>query len=568
MADNKPTANENQFAKLQELLINMEFSRSRLLKQLFDPRRDLDDECGYPKQNPSPQEYYDLYDRDPIAARVVELFPKECWQVQPTVYEEEEGDTQTEFEAAWETMTRNLRAERSWHNDVTGSVLWEYLYRLDMVSGIGRYGVLLLGFNDVTGDDLSKPVQVSKALRLRFLRVFPEVLADITQYEVDASSPRLGMPTMYNLTFNDPREHLTGVGVSTSTRSVHWTRIIHVPSDDVVSSEFIGTERMRTVLNRILDLRKVYGAASEGYWKACFTLLTAETHPSLGGDVEINETKVKEMFENMMNGLQRQGVLSGMTLKSTAPAVVDPTPHVDKGIEAICIKLGCPVPVFKGYEIGEQASENNDTSWDERIKQRMNNRITPRIIVPFTDRLIGFGVLPQPQMYIVFWPDLSAQTDAEKADTSVKVIMAIAQYVTSGANVLMTPLDFFTRVLGWEQEEAEAVVMASVDALEDTDVGPSPMIGLTTGVMAMIELFKQAKAGAISEDQLRSILMLFFRLSEDQADEVIADGLTPAAIEAADPTEPDPALPTPIKVKEGETLVNPVDIVGEPGETA
>lgn len=573
MSDNKkPTANATDFDKLatlRELVMNMEFSRSRLLKQLFDPRRDLDDECGYPKDNPSPEEYYQLYDRDPIAARVVELYPKECWQVQPCVYEEEEGDTVTEFEAAWDAMCRGLRSEKSWFQDDTGSALWEYMYRLDVASGIGRYGVMLLGFNDVVGDDLSQPVKMSTALRLNFLRVFPEALADIVQYENDSNSPRFGMPTQYNITFNDPRERMTGVGVSTSTKSVHWQRVIHVPSDDVVSSEFIGIERMRPVLNRILDLRKVYGAASEGYWKACFTLLTAETHPSLGGDVEIDQNKIKEMFENMMNGLQREGVLSGMTLKSTAPAVVDPTPHIDKGIEAICIKLACPVPVFKGYEIGEQASTENRGQWDDRLKARMHSRLTPRMIVPFVDRLINLKLLPEPQGYSVDWPDLSNTTESEMADTALKTITAIAQYVSSGANTLMTPVDFFTRILGWEQEEAEAVLTASIEAVDAEDAGPSPMIGLTTGVMAMIELFKQAKAGALSEDQLRSILMLFFRLTEDQADEVIADGLTPAAVEAGLPTpEPVPVPPTPIKVKEGEKLVNPHDIVGKPGETA
>ena len=36
--------------------------RSQFLTKLLDPRRDIDDECGYPKEI-SPQQYRYLYDR-------------------------------------------------------------------------------------------------------------------------------------------------------------------------------------------------------------------------------------------------------------------------------------------------------------------------------------------------------------------------------------------------------------------------------------------------------------------------------------------------------------------------
>lgn len=562
MADDTKSPTDLQLSKLQEMVMNVEFSRARMMRALLDPRRDLDDECGWFKGNPSPEDYYNLYDRFGIAARMVEVFPKECWQVTPMVYEEEDGETATEFEAAWDEMLRGLRSERSWHQDSHGSVLWEYHQRLDIMAGIGRYGVMLLGFNDVVGNDLSQPVIPSTKLKLNYLRVFPEALAQITAYESDLSSPRVGMPAMYNVTLNDPRELATGTAyASTTTIRVHWTRLIHVPSDGgVSSSEFAGPERMRTNLNDLMDLRKVYGASSEGYWKSGFPILTAETHPSLGGDVEVNELKLKNMFENMMNGLSREGVLMGMTLKSTAPSVVDPTPHIDKLLESICIRMGIPVPVFKGYEIGEQASENNSEDWDDRVAYRENNWLTPRQIVPFIDRLIWAQVLPEPTGYTVEWPSLADKTDDQKADTSLKVVQAVALYVTSGANVLMTPFDFFTRVLGWTDDEAQSVVDRAINVDTEDQVN-SPLLGLVGGVTGMIELFKTAKDGAVSEEQLKQLIMLFFKLSEDQADEIIADGLTPVAIEAGDPTPAEPQAPMPIKVKEGETLVKPADVI-------
>lgn len=558
-----PAPTKDQLHQFSDLIINLELSRAKLYRQLFDTRRNIADECGYPQSNPSAEEYYHMYHTDPIAARVIELLSKECWQVTPWVYESEEGDEDSEFDVAWEEFLRGFRPNKSWHKDEQGSLLWDYFERLDILSGIGRYGVMLLGYNDVANNDLSQPVRKSPELRLNFIRVFPENLAQIASYETDFNSPRLGLPFTYNLTFNDPREGMTGLGIASTTSAVHWTRVIHVPSDGATSpSEFLAPERCRQVLERLLDLRKIYGASAEGYWKACFTLLTAETHPNLGSDPEINELKMKNMFESMMNGLQRTGVLSGMTLKSTAPAVVDPSPHIDKHIEAICVKLGCPVPVFKGYEIGEQASTENRGQWDDRVMKRHHSRCTPLIIAQFVDRMIEYGILPEPEGYHIEWPDLSETSEETKAKVSLTIMQAISQYVGSGAHVLMTPFDFFSRVLNWPDDISQGVVDSAMDSLESEETGPSPLTGLATGVTGVIELFKAAKEGAVTEDQLKSILVLFFRLSEDQADEVIADGLTPASIEAADPTPADPVPMAPVKLKEGEELVDPNPIVG------
>ena len=86
---------ENEYV---ETVRNELTARRDWLRKLFDPRRNLDDECGYPKDQPRLEEYATLYDREPVAARVVEVLPKESWQVQPTVYEDEDETNVTPFE--------------------------------------------------------------------------------------------------------------------------------------------------------------------------------------------------------------------------------------------------------------------------------------------------------------------------------------------------------------------------------------------------------------------------------------------------------------------------------------
>lgn len=593
---------ENRRIELN-LAHNVLTMRQEMFRKLFDPRRDIDDECGYPKE-PTVDEYQRLYERDPIARRVVEVWPRECWLVTPLVYEDEDGDAETEFEVAWDRLAKDLRGEHSRYRDEAGSSVWDYLMRADIQAGIGSYGVILLGFDD--GRSLDAPVKgveevysipagkgdanpgyagqryslnvnaaVTKGRKLMYLRVFPESQAVVNRWEMNPSSPRYGQPTQYQITFNDTRESGSlGVGGPLASRNVHWTRVIHVPSDGVGSNEVHGTPRMQPVLNAILDARKVRGAASEGYWKSCFTAFSFETHPQLGGDVDIDKPAMRDMIERFRNGLQRDFVTTGMNVNPLAPQVVDPTAIHDGAIEAICIEIQIPVPVFKGYEIGEQASTNNAEDWNNRRKGRQSMRCTPRLVIPFIDRLVMVGALPEPEGYSVEWPDVATQGATERADVALKQTQALAAYTAGGVDTVVQPMDYLTRILGLDDEAATAILANAAKALEGdgAEAGGSPLLGLVGGITGMIELFKLAQAGGLSEEQLKAQIMLFFKVSEDMADELIADGLTPAATEAGIGMEgqidkglaPDPIAESEAKVEAMKLKAKQPAVVGKP----
>ena len=72
---------------IDPILLNMlrndaSLMRTTLLTKLFDPRRDLDDECGYPKSI-STEQYRRMYEREGIANRVVGVYPEESWNEDP-----------------------------------------------------------------------------------------------------------------------------------------------------------------------------------------------------------------------------------------------------------------------------------------------------------------------------------------------------------------------------------------------------------------------------------------------------------------------------------------------------
>lgn len=439
--------------RIESLIGNVMSMRREFFSRFLDPRRDVYDECGYPKVGePTYQTYQDLYEREAVPARVVECLPRESWQVTPLVYESEDADVITPFEQAWDALGATLRG-RSWYQDEEGSVVWEYLRRADELSGIGQYGVILLGLDD--GADLRDEAKPGR--KLLFLRVFPESLAQVVQSETDPTNPRFGQPTAYNITFNDPSVQSSGIGVTTATAQVHWTRVVHI-ADNLGSSEVYGTPRMRPVLNNLLGLQKLYCGSPEMYWRGAFPGISLETHPQLGGDVDVDVSKTRDFMEEYMNGLQRYLLLMGMSAKTLAPTVVDPTPQIDAQITAICIKLGIPKRVFMGSERGELASSQDDQAWNDRLRERQGKYLTPRVVVPFVDRLIGLGVLPEPVGYSVEWPDLTSQSDAEKATVAATRTGALAQYVQGGVENLIPPLDYLTRFLGLTEEEAAAIL--------------------------------------------------------------------------------------------------------------
>jgi len=585
--------------RFEQVVANVYSMRQDLLRHATggDPRRSLEDECGYPLPGQEDARLYQtLYDYEPVANRVVRLWPDECWKVQPTVYETEDADQVTVFEEAWNNLGKDLSPQKSWYGGEYASPVWGYLHRLDILSGIGHWGVLLFGLDD--GMDLDQPaygleeqgsvpihdpafaqtlkdadakgkpiyrssfpglsefkpyrLSVNRAKtrnrKLTYLRVFPESLAQVLAWEGNVSSPRFGQPLYYQLSFTDynnlggPNSGATALGLSVSTRVVHWTRVLHT-SSFLESSESVGVPEQRPVLRRLLDIAKLYGGSAEMYWKGAFFGLSLETHPNLGGDVfkASDKTGMREMMELYQNGLQRYLALSGISAKTLSPTVVDPTPQITTQIQGICIQKNVPMRIFMGSERGELASGQDSKAWDRRVYGRCTTHCTPRILIPFVDRLILYGVLPEPkEAWHGDWPEPEALTAQEKADLTVKRTQALTSYVQSGGDAVITPRTWLTREWDYTDEEADAALEEAAEHIEgegllsmagqpdpDADVEVEaetvPLLERVQGIPGAASLLKARKAGEIDDDTLVQLFMLFFQLSEAEARKVVGE---------------------------------------------
>ena len=524
-----PTMNveqQKEFGKLldryQDIVHNLQTSRQAFFNQYLDPRRDLNKECGYPASTYSitPDFYRNLYDSEGIPRRVVDVLPQECWQVQPEIYEDEDEGNDTEFEKAWRELASSLRV-KSWYEDESCTPIWEALKRADELSGIGHFGVLLLGFSDgkalsdpvdgvtqdsgnlvsVAGfdqDNKAQPViplslegtdvqyqgtqfapnspagETKNGLQLSFIRAFDESLVQIVRYEANVNNPRFGLPVMYKITFNDPRQQHTGVGLPLATLMVHWSRVIHI-ADRLGSSEVFGTPRMQPSLHRILDLCKLYSGSAEMYWKGAFPGISFETHPQLGGEVNVDAESIRSQMYEWQNDLQRFLLTTGMSAKTLSPQVVDPSPQIETQLQALCIEIGIPQRIFMGSERGELASSQDAKTWGMRVNFRQVMYLTPKVVVPFIDRLIMCGVLPEPESYNVRWPMIDAMTETEKATTAQQLTMALSSYVSGGVEAAITLQDYFVHILGMDSALAEQLVEnAMSQEPEDSATLPDP----------------------------------------------------------------------------------------------
>jgi len=453
-APTRMTANQKiQKDVVGMMVANAHLLRSELLTKLLNPGKDINHECGYP-DSIAITDYKRLYIRSGIAKRVVRILPEETWALPPVIFEVE-GAKDTEFEKAWKILQEEKR-------------IFHYLQRIDVLSGIGEFGVLLLGIDD--GKELSKAVEGidevtgekvgEKEHKLIYLKPFDQTSVNVKTKENNTSSPRYGFPKTYAIDFE---------GTETSnlqmSKIVHWTRVLHI-ADNRETSEVYGLPRMESVYNRLLDIRKILGGSGEMFWKGGFPGLSFETQPEVE---ELDTASIKDQMELYMAGMQRYLAMEGITVKSLSPQVSSPKDHVEINMRNIAISLGIPYRIFLGTEEAKLASTQDVTTWNKRLSQRQENYVSPCIIRPFVDRLMKFGVLPEVEKYTVDWPDLNAPTDEDKANVAKALTEAMSKYVSAGVDTLIPPMEYLTMVLGFSQEEADVVENAALKHAEEPE---------------------------------------------------------------------------------------------------
>lgn len=424
----------------------------------FQGDRDLYDTCGYPRYI-SPSQYLEVYLRQDLAQRIVNAYPDASWHESPLVYAQ--GENPNDRQAG-------MFSDAVWRlNEVYK--LWEKTARVDRLSNIGHYGVLLLGLDG--GEPMWTPAR-RRDYRLLYLKAHTEVTAPVSRWETDARSPRYGKPSLYNITIGSASHasQPSVVGPSSIMRT-DWSRVVHV-AENPLDDDSVGTPRLEAVFNRLMDVDKLLGGSAEVFWQNAAGIWSLKADPELSWEPEEKE-ELENQIEELTHGLRRWLRLRGVEAQNLAAEVGDPASAVEKELDIIAGTTGIPKRILIGSERGELASSQDEENWAGRINTRREKHVVPNLIRPVIDRLIALGVLPEPAggRYEVEWPESDALGEAARADIANKKATTLSLYTAAvGAELIVPPREFRSKFLGLEPEPAPEDAL--IELPQDEDLGP------------------------------------------------------------------------------------------------
>jgi hypothetical protein len=112
-----------------------------------------------------------------------------------------------------------------------------------------------------------------------------------------------------------------------------------------------------------------------------------------------------------------------------------------------------------GSERGELASTQDDRSLERPIKATSTRCNYPPYHHPLRGSPDSHASLPRPAKgYRVSWPDLTSKSDEEKAGIATQRTQAIAAYTAGQLETTLAPMDFWTRIMGFTEDEAQSII--------------------------------------------------------------------------------------------------------------
>jgi hypothetical protein len=439
--------------------------RAQLMSRMgiqYGGDRDIYKALGYPLKIEF-EDFLSKYSRHDIAKAIIDRPVKSTWQG-PLELIESDKSQDTVFEKEWIKLDRRLGLKTR-------------LSRIDKLTGIGKYGVLVLGLDDVKKqEDFEKPVTTG-ARKLLYVKPFGEKSAKITTFVSDPKNARYGMPLIYTVEVSEVDEG--AITSSTSFIKIHYTRCVHI-IDDPLESEIFGTPRLEAVYNRLMDLDKVVGGDAEMFWRGA--------RPGYEGKVDKEYQMTEEMKEDLKdqideyeNNLRRMLINEGVELKALAQQISDPKSHFDVIVSCISAVTGIPKRILMGSERGELSSAQDSEEWKDYVQSRRDDFAAPIIVRPFVDRLVELKVLPKPsEDYTVKWNDLYSLSEKARVEIGKGRANALREYTYSPmSQAVISPDAFLEKFLGFTTEEITLIKKMRDDVISEERLSKAVLDGIT-----------------------------------------------------------------------------------------
>ena len=382
------------------------------LGQSFGGKRDLYEIFGY-KREISYEDYKGMYDRGSFASRIIELPAVDAWQTNPTLTA---GDERSDQEP-----TDGFLAE--WNQFIRKHDLYNKFKRLDILSGIGEYAVMLIVPRDHGQDSWSEPLDDSSLSNIEdiaYLKIYSQGRAEVKETVKDATNPRYGLPKLYHIKATE----------SSTPFPVHASRVLHI-AENLVESDVYGAPRLKRVYNRLQDLEKVLGGSAEAVWLMVYKGIIFSLDPEATFGEKFTPEQMTDEIEKFIHGFQRYLKLKGVQAEELGGEIVDPTGIVDVLITAIAADTGIPKRILIGSERGELASSQDERNWSNEVDSRRRNHIIPNFLKTFIRWGDVKGIWEKPEDLGFTWKSIFSLTELQKAELAGEVAAAISD-ITGG----------------------------------------------------------------------------------------------------------------------------------------
>jgi hypothetical protein len=437
----------------------------------FDGDRDTYDVLGY-DEDPTVDDYWERYLRQDIAKRIVDAPSTPTWRERPQVTDDDNDEQITDFERDVRTLWRDHELKSRFD-------------AVDRLSGIGHFGVLIVGLKD--GRPRDQPVNaaaLSSPDDIAYLMPIGEDRVDDWQLVDDDRDDRFGLPETYDIDFSN-RDRLNGSSVSFASdgdvREVHHERVIHVPAGNTLDNVLMGRPRLEAVYNRLHDIEKVVGASAEMMWRAADYGLAIKTDAENASKLGKREKKdLENELQKWFHGMQPFLRLSGFDVERLGGETPKPSGPFETLLSLVAGETGIPQRILTGSERGELASTQDRASWLGRISERQTNFAEPKLLRPFIDRMTDFGIVAEPagnvgdvegdgRDYNVDWPSLFELSAVEKAEMAKNLASALKQSRDpAGGEPIMSRGEKREKIFDMDPE------YGSETALDETDDADSP----------------------------------------------------------------------------------------------
>lgn len=420
---------------------------ARMLGQTFAGARDLYAVCGYEKEL-NFDLYWNQFRRNGIAKRICCAYPDATWSDRPTIKDENGENKETsQFVASFEEFVKRTK-------------LFSYVNRADMLSQVGQFSILVLGFQD--GINMDAPLKMANNPLLYIAAYSQKSVASI-EYEKNTASPRFNLPLFYNVSLCSEN------GTVNKTAKIHYTRIMHF-AEHLEDSEIFAAPYLEDIYNWTSDIEKVLGATGECFWLNANKGISWE----IDAESEIDQSGIdaaKEQAEEFSHQLRRSMVTKGMKANVLQNNVSDPSATIDNILSLISGSKGIPKRILIGSESGQLASSQDENNWLARVDERKRNYAAPCILVPLIELMIQTGNIEQPKgEWQAEW-DLSAGlNETEKSIIAMNKATAVSTYCNTLEPERVMSVDEFRSMIDLDGMVGDPSAITEDDQLDEMDI--------------------------------------------------------------------------------------------------